>query len=307
MGYAGTTPGTPLATATSLRLSTAGAEATVAIGLQRLSHNAVWVGVVGDDEVGRRVLRDLRAEGVDVRFTRASADAPTGFMLRDHRTPDHTSVSYYRRGLAGSMLEPADVQAAFDALDHIDVLHITGITAAVSPSCRAALERAVELATERGITVSFDVNYRSTLSSVPEASAVAAWIVERTDILFVGDDELHLLMPIDDPASAARTLLERGPQDVVVKLGARGSLAATRDGESHQVSAPAVTVADVIGAGDSFVAGYLAARAEGLGLPTRLSWATTCAACTVGTHGDWEGLPRRAEIEQRAAIGRTLR
>ena len=84
MGVAGTSPGTPLATAAELRLSTAGAEATVAIGMRRLGHTAALVGTVGTDEIGRRVVRDLRAEGVDTRFVRPVPGASTGFMLRDH-------------------------------------------------------------------------------------------------------------------------------------------------------------------------------------------------------------------------------
>ncbi|MCQ0008188.1 carbohydrate kinase family protein [Actinomadura madurae] len=68
-----------------------------------------------------------------------------------------------------------------------------------------------------------------------------------------------------------------------------------------------VTVLDVIGAGDSFVAGYLAARGHGLPIPERLRWGTICAACTVGTRGDWEGLPTLSELESRMEIHTTVR
>jgi 2-dehydro-3-deoxygluconokinase len=307
MGVAGTTPGTPLATAGQLRLSTAGAEATVAIGMQRLGHTAAWVGTVGDDEIGRRVLRDLRAEGVDTRYVRCVAGAPTGFMVRDHRTPDYVSVSYYRTGLAGALLCPADVDAAFAGLGEVAVLHLTGITPLLSATCRAAVHRAIDLAGERGATVSFDVNYRRTLAEPDRAGIEAREVLTRTDLLFVGDDETHLLVDEPDPPTAARVLAASGPSEVVVKRGSRGACAATRSGEFHQAPALDVAVVDVIGAGDSFVAGYLAARADGLDIPGRLAWATVCAACTVGTHGDWEGLPTRDEVEVRARAGLTVR
>ena len=93
----------------------------------------------------------------------------------------------------------------------------------------------------------------------------------------------------------------------MVKRGAAGACVATSSGETAHAPALQVTVADVIGAGDSFVAGYLAARAHGLGVAERLQWATVCAACTVGTHGDWEGLPTRGEVEARATVGVTQR
>jgi 2-dehydro-3-deoxygluconokinase len=306
MGVAGTAPGTPLVTAAELRLSTAGAEATVAIGMQRLGHSAAWVGTVGLDGIGRRVVRDLQAEGVDTRFVRSVAHASTGFMLRDHRTADFVAVSYYRQGLAGTLLCPADVDAAFDGLDDVAVLHVTGITPLLSPACRAAVHRAIDLAPHRGATVSFDVNYRRTLAA-EQAGAEAREILARTDILFIGDDEAHLLVEEADAPAAARALAASGPSEVVVKRGAAGACVATSLGATAQAPALEVTVADVIGAGDSFVAGYLAARAHGLDLADRLAWATVCAACTVGTHGDWEGLPNRAEVEARATVGVTLR
>ena len=307
MGVAATAVGTPLVTATELRLSTAGAEATVAIGVQRLGHSAAWVGTVGVDEIGRRVLRDLRAEGVDTRFARSVAGIATGFMLRDHRSAEFVSVGYYRRGLAGSLLCPADVDAAFDGLDDVAVLHLSGITPLLSPTCRAAVHRAVERAAERGTTVSFDVNYRRTLAPPEEAAAQVRALLAHTDILFVGDDEAHLLVEETEVPAIARALADRGPTEVVVKRGAAGAWVTTSAGATAETAALEVTVTDVIGAGDSFVAGYLAARAHGLDIPERLRWATVCAACTVGTHGDWEGLPTRHEVEARAAVAGTVR
>ena len=307
MGVAGTSAGTPLATAQQLRLSTAGAESTVAIGMQRLGHTAAWVGTVGADEIGRRVVRDLRAEGVDTRFVRSVPGASTGFMLRDHRSADFVSVSYYRKGLAGALLGPADVEAAFDGLGDVAILHLTGITPVLSPTCRAAVYRAVELARERGAVISFDVNYRRALADPEQAGSDAREMLARTDILFVSEDETRLLTDDPDPQAAARALAASGPSEIVVKMGENGACAATATGEILQVRALKVAVTDVIGAGDSFVAGYLAARAYDLGITERLDWATVCAACTVGTHGDWEGLPTRSEVEVRAKVGVTVR
>ena len=307
MGVAATSPGTPLRSATHLRLSTAGAEATVAVGMRRLGHDAAWVGTVGADDVGHRIIGDLRSEGVDTRFVRTVADAPSGFMLRNHRTPDYVDVAYYRAGLAGARLAPADVEAAFDGLDHVDFVHFTGITPMLSATCRAAIERTLELAAQRHAVVSFDVNHRRAVATADHAGRDARELVARTDILFVGDDELHLLCDDEDSASAARSLAQLGPGEVIVKRGSQGACAATSVGDLTHVEAMEVTVADVIGAGDSFVAGYLAARAHGQDIAGRLRWATICAACTVGTHGDWEGLPTRADIEARTRVGHTNR
>jgi 2-dehydro-3-deoxygluconokinase len=306
MAVAVTDPGDPLRTTRSLRLSTAGAESTVAIGMRRLSHEAVWVGVVGDDELGARVLRDLAAEGVDTRFARTDPGHPTGFMLRELRTAEYTSVSYYRTGSAGSHLTADDVEAAFSHLRDIDVVHLTGITPALGETCADAVRRAVHLARAVGIPVSFDVNYRSALPGSGAVADVIKELLPEIAVLFIGDDELALITDESDPERAARELLTRGPVEVVVKQGANGAVAATA---SDLVSHPAlpVRVVDAIGAGDSFTAGYLAARCEDLPLIERLRWGTIAAACAVGTHGDWEGLPTRADLHRRAAASTTVR
>ena len=307
LGVAATSPGTPMSTATELRFSTAGAEATVAIGMARLGHASAWVGAVGADEIGRRVIRDLRAEGVDTSHVRTVASAPTGFMLRDHRTRDYVAVSYYRTGSAGAQLCPRDVEEAFAKVEDAAIVHLTGITPMLSTTARDATHSALELARERHARVSFDVNYRRALGSIEDAAAEMRAIVPHVDILFIGDDETQLLTDETEPEVAARALATMGPAEVIVKLGERGACGVTASGEIAYADAPRVTVCDVIGAGDSFVAGYLAAGAENHGLADRLNWATLCAACTVGTHGDWEGLPTQTDLPERAHPGLTVR
>jgi 2-dehydro-3-deoxygluconokinase len=301
MGVAVTARGERLRSAATLRLSTAGAESTVAIGLSRLGVRAAWVGVVGDDEVGVRVLRDMAAEGVDVSAARTAPGERTGFMLRELRTADLTAVSYFRAGSAGATLAPADVDRALAG--DVAVVHLTGITPALSESCRDATLHAVRVAGERGVAVSFDVNHRATLPGSAQAAGVAAELLPHLEILFVGDDELHVLGVDDEPEAAARELAGRGPRLVVVKCGARGAVAATADGQVAWGAAHVVPVLDVIGAGDSFVAGFLAGRLDGRALEGCLRWGAACAAATVSGHGDWESLPTRDELLHRLAAG----
>lgn len=305
MGLAVTPCGEPFATAPDARLHTAGAESTVAIGLRRLGIEVAWAGVVGADEVGARVLRDARAEGVDVRHARIDAEATTGFMLRELRTAQLTRVTYYREGSAGSRLCPADVEAAFEGFEP-DLLHLTGITAALSDTACEAVLRAVELASASGAEVSLDVNHRPSLPRGASAAGVTRSLLPRVDVLFVGDDELSVVTDQTDVGRAAAALQAAGPREVVVKQGAAGATARLGDAVEH-VDAMLVDVLDVIGAGDSFVAGYLAARADGAAVAERLRWGTICAAFTVGTHGDWEGLPTRAELQRFAASAVTVR
>ncbi|AKL70727.1 sugar kinase [Streptomyces sp. Mg1] len=284
----------PLASGASLRLGFAGAEATVAIGVSRLGHPASWTGRVGADSAGTMILDGLRGEAVDITRARVDDAAPTGLMLRERRTPDHTRVTYYRRGLAGARLVPEDIDPELVA--GARVLHVTGITPALGDGPRAAVRHAVDLARAAGVTVSLDLNYRARLWTREEAAAELAHLAARADVVFAGPEEAALIAPEAGPATMARTLLGLGPREAVLKLGARGAVAVTHGGEAVQDVVP-VTLVDPIGAGDAFVAGYLAGLLDGTPLPDRLLLGATCGAFAVAASGDWEGLPRRAELD----------
>jgi 2-dehydro-3-deoxygluconokinase len=298
----------PLRLGGSMALSVAGAESNVAIGLARLGHRVRWAGVVGDDELGRLVLRTLRAEGVDVRTVRVDPGAPTGLLLQERRVADVVRVHYYRSGSAGAGLAAGDVAGALRSGPAPRIVHVTGITPALGPGPRAAVEWAVERARELSATVSLDVNHRARLWDGERAAAVLGPLMPHVDILVASEDELPLVADGQrDEARAARRLLERGVGEVVVKHGAAGARVWSREGS---VGSPArrVPVAGTVGAGDAFVAGYLSGLLDGLPVGERLARAVTTGAFAVAAPGDWEGLPDRAELDLvQAPEGATLR
>jgi 2-dehydro-3-deoxygluconokinase len=274
------------------RASIAGAESNVAIGLSRLGHQVTWLGALGRDAFGDLVVRTLRAEGVQV--AARLSDAPTGLVVFTERLPAVTTVDYHRRESAGSTLSPDDVDAAF--AEPPTVLHLTGITPAISASARAAVDRAVDLAAARGTRICLDLNFRSRLWSADQARAVLAPIAARADIVIASDDELGLALaqPPESTQEQVDALLQSA-SEVVVKLGADGAVAHT---STERVAMPAVTTAalDVVGAGDAFVAGFLSGTLDGLPLAGRLERGVQLGAFAVSTRGDWEGLPRRHEL-----------
>ena len=279
--------------ASSLTLGVAGAESNVAIGARRLGCPAAWVGRVGDDELGELVVSRIRAEGVDIGGVVRDPGAPTSLMLKERRTAAMVRVLYYRRHGPGSRLEPGDLDPARVAA--AGVLHVTGITPALSDSARATVEHAVELAREAGVPVSFDLNYRSALWPPERAAAVYRDLAARADLVFASDDEAELLGLNGDPADLARGLASLGSGHAVVKLGERGAVAAV-DGRVHAVDPVPVQAVDPVGAGDAFVAGYLAETLAGRPVADRLATAAACGAFAVTVPGDWEGLPSRAEL-----------
>jgi 2-dehydro-3-deoxygluconokinase len=279
----------PLKLGGSLGLSIAGAESNVAIGLARLGHRVRWVGRTGADELGELVRRTLRAENVDLEYSAVdSAGRPTGLILFERRIGDLVRVAYYRAGSAGSALRADDVFPALSA--DVRILHVTGITPALSTSACDAVRCAAEWARANGTTVCLDVNYRSRLWSAEDARTALRPLAEMADIVIASPEELTLLA--DDP----ETLLADGVREVVVKQGADGATAFTAEGHLSEPARPVVPI-DPVGAGDAFTAGYLSAGLDGLGLGDRLRRAVTLGAFAVATSGDWEGLPTRAELD----------
>jgi 2-dehydro-3-deoxygluconokinase len=285
----------PLRHARHLQLGVAGAESNVAIGVRRLGHPATWVGRLGDDDMGDLVESTLRGEGVDLIVDR-DPGRPTGLMVKSQRTSSTTKVSYYRGGSAASALRPDDLP--MDAIASAAILHVTGITAALSPSCHDAVRAAMAHARRHGTTVSFDVNHRTALWPDAVARPVLRALAADADIVFAGEDEASLVLGADGGVPAgqlAAAIAALGSNEVVIKRGAAGALSLV-DGRVTDEPGIAVDAVDPVGAGDAFVAGYLAAHLEGVGPRERLHTANMTGAFAVTVAGDWEGAPTRREL-----------
>jgi len=133
----------------------AGAELNVAVHLARLGRSVTYVTRVGDDPFGEAIRDALSAEGVDGRAA-VDPERRTGVYFRELGGAGPRRVYYYRAGSAASRLGPDDLPP----LESYRIVHATGITAVLSPSCLAAVERA-----SRADVFSFDVNFRPALST----------------------------------------------------------------------------------------------------------------------------------------------
>lgn len=282
-----------LSLAAPVSVSAAGAEMNVAIGLARLGHQVSWVGRVGEDPAGDLALRTLRAESVDTRFATRDGVAPTGVMLVDQPQALSPVVTYHRRDSAGSRLTFADVEPAWQTAPR--VLHVTGITPALSDSAREAVSLAIRRARDVGAIVTLDVNYRAKLWSRTEARAALAPLALDADVVIASEDELDLVGDGDSEASQIAYLLDARPSEVVIKRGRRG---ATHYSPAGAISQPALPVVEVnsIGAGDAFTAGYISGMLDDLPAGQRLSRAAACGALAVTGQGDWEQAPTRADL-----------
>ena len=255
----------PLRVAREVRLLAGGAESNVAMHAAQLGVPTAWVSALGDDALGARVRDEVAGRGVDTRWVTMDPNAPTGVYFKD---PGH-GVLYYRRGSAAARMGPASV--ADVPLEDAEVVHISGITAALSASCAALIDTVIDRVAAGPGVLAFDVNHRAALWAPGAAAAALLPLARRADLVFVGLDEAECLWHTAT-ADDVRALLPE-PTTLVVKDGDVGATEYRRAaGADHRTFVPAVPtdVVEAVGAGDAFAAGYLAALLQGADAAARL-------------------------------------
>jgi 2-dehydro-3-deoxygluconokinase len=264
-----------------------GAESNVASHLARLGADSRWVSAVGQDAFGRAVLDAVADTGVDVSGVYRDPERPTGLYVKEADAAG-SPVRYYRRGSAASAmgLEVLDRLR----LDEVRLLHLSGITAALSDSCLELL--GVLLSRPRnGHLVSFDLNWRPALWPGRDPSVLLE-LANSADIVLAGADEAEAVWGTGDPEKLRRLL--PGPASIVVKQGEQGATLIEDDTFTYQ-PALRVDVVEPVGAGDGFAAGYLAAHLVGDPPPRRLRAGHLQAAAVLLTNED-VGVPLPVSI-----------
>jgi len=291
----------PLKHAALYEKHAAGSESNVIIGISRLGFSTAYITKLGRDEFSKFILSTLRGEGVDVSGVRQIDSKYCGvfFVQRGYPIHGRSDVMYYRSDSAARYLAPEDLDAKL--ISNCRILHISGITPALSNSCREASLEAVRIAHHGNVKISFDTNYRRKLWSEADARPVLLEIARDCDVLLTDPDDARILMGKkldDDPINALDELESLGPSTIVYKLGAARGLAALSNGEKATSSSMKVPIVDSIGAGDAVVAGFLAGYLAGDSLQRSLDIASCCSALTVMRRGDFENLPDRSDLEK---------
>lgn len=280
----------PLRHVPGFRKRVGGAELNVAVALARLGHRVGWAGSLGDDEFGREVLGFLRAEGVDVSGAVLDPGAPTGLYFKEWRAGG-LRAHYYRSGSAASRMGPGSVDE--EQLLSGRVLHLTGITPALSGGCRELVGRLAGEAGRRGVLLSFDANIRWRLFGERDPREVIGHLLRRAGLLFLSDEEAELLLGGNEPPAVERAR-ERLGAGVVVVHSAGGSFAVDGGGITRR-EGYAVEAVDTVGAGDAFVAGFLSGFLRGWEVGACLELANACGACAVAVPGDAASMPSEEE------------
>ena len=202
---------------------------------------------------------------------------------------------YYRKTSAASTLSCEDIDE--DYIKDAKILHLTGITPALSESAREAVFRAIDIAKSNGVLVSFDPNIRLKLWTIDEAKEVLLKIACKADIIMPGLDEAELLLGLTDRDEVCDYFLSKEAKIVAIKLGADGCYIKSRDEaalcKGYNVSD---IIRDTVGAGDGFAAGFLAGYLENLPLNEIGEYANGVGAMATLANGDMTGYPTYVQL-----------
>ena len=183
------------------------------------------------------------------------------------------------------------------------MFHLTGITPALSQTCKDASFRALDIVSEANLTVSFDTNIRLSLWSKQEAQKTLLPMLKKADIVFTEPSDAEILLGTRDPEETAEALFSIGVETVAIKLGEDGAVAFTKE-KSVRKPAFKVPVVDVIGAGDAFAAGFISSIIRGQSLEKALEVGNAAGALVVTVRGDIENLPSSEDIQKFLAAHR---
>jgi 2-dehydro-3-deoxygluconokinase len=254
---------------------------------------------VGADRFGRSLVELWRDEGVDASRVIVNGGAHTGLYFVTHG-PDGHEFSYLRAGSAASRLTEADIPA--DYIGTARILHVSGISQAISSSAADAVFAAIDIARSRNILVSYDTNLRLKLWPATRARAVIHEAMKSVDIALPGLDDAQRLTGLEQPDAIVDFYLRLGARIVGLTLGRDGALVATPQ-RRERVASIKVDAVDATGAGDAFDGAFLAEYLRA-GDPFQAArFANVAAALSTRGYGAVPPLPTRAQTL--AALAKT--
>ena len=297
--------GQRLRSAPSYDAHAGGAESNVAIGLARIGRTVSWGSRLPDTELGRRIAASIAGAGVDVSSVSWSDGERLGtYFVELHSPPAGPSVIYDRADSAGAAIEldDLDLETAMSAR----LVHLTGITPALSPTCRTTALTVADRVRQQGGLLSVDVNYRARLWGTTEAATTIDELAGGADLVLCSAEDAADLFGEAGPADevAARLAARWGADRVVVSAGAEGVAWVDRD-RAGRVTAPEVGIIDRIGAGDSLAAGVIDGVLDD-DLERGVELGVAMAGITLSTHGDAFPGSRREALALTARNGRRV-
>ena len=286
----------PLPEAAIFHRSFGGDSLNALVAASRLGSSTGYITKVGDDPFAPGLLKGWQLEGVDTSHVRV-VPGYNGVYFVSVMPGGQREFTYYRSGSAASTLTAPDLDPSYIA--SAKILHVTGVSQAISPSCRVAVLMACQMAKEAGITVSYDLNLRPALwRSLEEARSALDEITPYLDIVFASTPEDTMgLIHLSEPKEVIHHFWDTGAEVVVVKAGGDGcAVGEANSGGLVAIPALPVKVVDTTGAGDAFNGAFLHGIATGMDTVSATVLGVVTASLKVRGRGAVASLPYRDEV-----------
>lgn len=263
-----------------------------AIAAARQGASVGYVTHVGADPFGNSFMDLWASENVDTSTVRQVSDAHTGIYFVTHGPEGH-EFSYFRAGSASSRMRTEDLPVA--ALQAAKILHVSGISQAISDTAADTVFSAIDIVKAAGGTVSYDTNLRLKLWPLDRARAVTHAAMSKCDIALPGLDDAEFLTGHTDPDAIADFYLNLGVGVVALTLGPDGTLVAT-PGERRRIIGRKVDVVDATAAGDTYDGAFLSRIVAGDDPFDAARYANAAAALTIQGFGAVAPMPRQSDV-----------
>ncbi|RAI60259.1 sugar kinase [Roseicella frigidaeris] len=270
-----------------------GDTSNAAICAARQGARVGYVTAIGTDRPGESFLRLWATEGVDAGTVRRDPEAPTGLYVVTHDADGH-AFTFYRSNSAASRYGPRDVPE--EAIRKARILHVSGISQAISTSACDAVFHAIAIAKSAGVKLSYDTNLRASLWPAARAAAVIHAAIAQADIALPSLDDARALTGLEAPDAIADFYLRLGCPLVLLKLGREGVMVASAGAERVRIAPHRVAAVDATGAGDAFAGALLARLLAGDDAVSAARYANACAALSTTGYGAVAPLPRPAAV-----------
>lgn len=257
-----------------------------------------YISAVGDDPLGKELLKLWHQEGISIDHVKVAATDPTGvyFVQPDGSAAMGKQFSYARRGSAASHYNTSHLP--LDAIAQAKVLHTSALSCAISENMSDAVQAACEHARANNTLVSFDTNLRLNLWSLESAIATIEKLLPYIDIVFPSDDEAQQICGHTDRDAMIDYFLDFGCSMVILTCGTDGAIFASAS-ERFNIAAADSNPVDSTAAGDSFAGAFLAHYLDTNDIRYAGRCAAITAALTVSNYGAIDAIPQREYVLQR--------
>jgi 2-dehydro-3-deoxygluconokinase len=295
-----------LADAPVFDVHVAGTESNVAVAVARMGFKSRWLSRLPDNVLGHRIADTIAGQGVDCSFVNWSDTDRAGvYFIEFGASPRPTKVLYDRAPSAARNMD----ETTFDLslIDKAKIIHLTGITVALSEGCRRLIEMIVAQANDLKIPIVFDINYRALLWTHKECRSQLAPLLSKVDTLIVSKRDLESIFGIAGDTAAKELHQLFGMSRIAITTGDEGAVG-FENGNTVVVPGYPVEMVDRIGAGDSFAAGVITGLLEG-NFVRGLQYGVAMSALQLTTEGDLFRLTRKDVLQLMASesVGQLIR